>query len=57
MKTGAGARLFSRENYLKKIRGFNHDDGMTKAITGVRRCGKPCLMRCIAEGLRPEPSE
>lgn len=27
---------------------------MTKVITGVRRCGKPCLMQCIAEELRAE---
>jgi len=42
-------RLFPRENYLKKIRGFYHDDGIIKVITGVRRCGKSCLMQCIAE--------
>ncbi|NMN01489.1 ATP-binding protein [Bifidobacterium panos] len=44
--------LFKREDYLKKIRGFYHDDGMIKIITGVRRCGKSCLMRTIAEELR-----
>lgn len=47
-------RLFPRENYLKKIRGFYHDDGIVKVITGVRRCGKSCLMQCIAEELRAE---
>ena len=47
-------RLFPRENYLNKIRGFYHDDGMVKVITGVRRCGKSCLMQCIAEELRAE---
>ena len=47
-------RLFPRENYLKKIRGFYHDDEMIKVITGVRRCGKSCLMQCIAEELRAE---
>lgn len=47
-------RLFPRENYLKKIRGFYHDDGMIKVITGVRRCGKSCLMQCIVEELRAE---
>lgn len=47
-------RLFPRENYLKKIRGFYHDAGMIKVITGVRRCGKSCLMRSIAEELRAE---
>ena len=54
MKIGASMRLFPRENYLKKIRGFYHDDGMIKVITGVRRCGKSCLMQCIAEELRAE---
>lgn len=34
--------LSPRENYLKKIRGFYHDDGMINVITSVRRCGKPC---------------
>ena len=52
MKIGASMRLFPRENYLKKIRGFYHDAGMIKVITGVRRCGKSCLMQCIAEELR-----
>ncbi len=41
-------RYFKREDYLKKIRGFYHDDGMIKVITGVRRCGKSCLMHTIA---------
>lgn len=54
MKIGASMRLFPRENYLKKIRGFYHDDGMIKVITGVLRCGKSCLMQCIAEELRAE---
>lgn len=54
MKIGASMRLFPRENYLKKIRGFYHDAGMIKVITGVRRCGKSCLMQCIAEELRAE---
>ena len=48
--------MFPRENYLNKIRGFYHDDGMIKVITGVRRCGKSCLMQCIAEELRAEGS-
>lgn len=54
MKIGVSMRLFPRENYLKKIRGFYHDDGMIKVITGVRRCGKSYLMQCIAEELRAE---
>lgn len=45
---------YPRENYLKKIRGFYHDAEMIKVITGVRRCGKSCLMRTIAEELETE---
>lgn len=47
-------RLFHREKYLSKVRGFYHDDGMIKVVTGVRRCGKSCLMRSIAEELKAE---
>ena len=43
--------LFRRENYLRKIRGFYHDDEIIKVITGVRRCGKSCLMQTIAQEL------
>ena len=43
--------LFRRENYLKKIRGFYHDDEIIKVVTGVRRCGKSCLMQTIAQEL------
>ncbi len=45
---------YVRENYLKKIRGFYHDAEMIKVITGVRRCGKSCLMQTIAEELKAE---
>lgn len=41
-------KLFKRENYLKKIRGFYHEDDIIKVITGVRRCGKSSLMETIA---------
>lgn len=44
-------KLFRREDYLEKIRGFYHDDGLVKVITGVRRCGKSCLMQTIAQEL------
>ena len=46
--------LFKRENYLKKIRGFYHASDIVKVITGVRRCGKSCLMQIVAEELRGE---
>lgn len=45
-------KLYRRENYLEKIRGFYHDTGMIKVITGIRRCGKSCLMQTIAEELK-----
>ena len=48
---GSEMRLFKRENYLKNIRGFYHDDGMIKVITGVRRCGKSCFMQTISQEL------
>lgn len=45
-------KLYRRENYLRKIRGFYHDTGMIKVVTGVRRCGKSCLMETIADEIR-----
>ncbi len=45
-------KLYRREDYLQKIRGFYHDTSIIKVITGVRRCGKSCLMETIAEELR-----
>lgn len=45
-------RLFEREDYLKKMRGFYHDDGVIKVITGVRRCGKSCLMQTISQEIQ-----
>ena len=47
-------KLYHRENYLNKIRGFYHDTEIIKVITGVRRCGKSCLMQSIAEELRDQ---
>lgn len=44
--------LYKRENYLRKIRGFQDDAGLIKVITGVRRCGKSSLMATIADELR-----
>lgn len=45
-------QLFKREKYLKKIRSFYHDDDIIKVITGIRRCGKSCLMETIADEIR-----
>lgn len=43
--------LYVREKYLRKIRGFYHDIEVIKVITGVRRCGKSCLMETIRNEL------
>ncbi len=43
---------YPRENYLKKIRDFYHAPDIIKVITGVRRCGKSCLMETIASELK-----
>ena len=43
--------VYKRENYLQSIRGFYHDSDLIKVITGVRRCGKSCLMESIAQEL------
>ncbi len=40
-------KLYKRENYLKRIRGFYSDVDMIKVISGVRRCGKSSLMEMI----------
>jgi predicted AAA+ superfamily ATPase len=43
--------LYRREHYLAKIRPF-YEDNIIKVISGVRRCGKSCLMQTIAEELK-----
>ena len=44
-------KLYKRENYLSKIRGF-YNDTMIKVITGIRRCGKSYLLKTIIEELK-----
>ena len=44
--------LFPREKYLARMRGFYDADDLIKVITGIRRCGKSCLMQTIAAELR-----
>ena len=41
-------KLYQREFYLKKIRGFYDETEIIKVITGVRRCGKSSLMEMVA---------
>ena len=51
-RRGDVMKLFVREKYLKKIRGFYHSADIVKVITGVRRCGKSSLMETVADELR-----
>ena len=44
-------RLFKREAYLEKIRPFVDDADIIKVVTGIRRCGKSCLMETMADEL------
>ena len=44
-------KLYKREDYLSKIRGF-YDDTMIKVITGIRRCGKSYLLKTVIEELK-----
>ena len=44
--------LFPREKYLARMRNFYDADDLIKVITGIRRCGKSCLMQTIAAELR-----
>lgn len=43
---------YPRERYLKRLRPFYDDAGLIKVVTGIRRCGKSCLMACVADELR-----
>ena len=44
-------KVYNRENYLKKIRGFYHDSETIKVITGIRRCGKSYFLEMIKNEL------
>lgn len=44
-------KIYKRENYLSKIRGFYNDDETIKVIVGIRRCGKSYLLKAIKEEL------
>lgn len=44
-------KIYKRELYLSKLRGFYDDAGMIKVLTGVRRSGKSCILQSIADEL------
>ena len=44
-------KIFKREEYLNRIRGF-YNDTMIKVITGIRRCGKSYLLKSIIQELK-----
>lgn len=44
-------KLYKREKYLSKLRGFYHDTDMIKVLSGVRRCGKSTIMELIRDEL------
>ena len=45
-------KLYKRELYLSKIRGFYNDPETIKVITGISRCGKSSLRETIIEELK-----
>ena len=47
-------KLYKRENYLSKIRGFYHANDLIKVITGVRRCGKSSILQMVVQELLEE---
>lgn len=44
-------KLYKREEYLRRLRGFYTATDIIKVITGIRRCGKSSLMHMIADEL------
>lgn len=44
-------KIYKREKYLKKIRPF-YDSDIIKIITGIRRCGKSCILKLIVDELK-----
>lgn len=45
------SKLYKREKYLSKMRGFYHATDLIKVITGLRRCGKSSIMELISREL------
>ncbi len=42
--------IYSREKYLSRLRPFYHSD-IVKVITGIRRCGKSCILKSVINEL------
>ena len=40
-------KLFKRENYLSKLRGYYEATDIIKVITGIRRSGKSSILELI----------
>lgn len=44
------SKIYPREKYLSRIRPF-YDSDIVKVITGIRRCGKSCILKSIIKEL------
>ncbi len=44
-------KLYKRERYLSKMRGFYHTNDIIKVVTGIRRCGKSTLLQMVRDEL------
>ena len=44
-------KLYKREKYLSRMRGFHHADDIIKVLTGLRRCGKSSIMQLACKEL------
>ena len=52
LRKGGNMKIYKRENYLRKIRGFYNDDETIKVIVGIRRCGKSYFLKSIIDELK-----
>lgn len=44
-------KVYKRQYYIDKIRGFYHSD-LIKVITGIRRCGKSYFLLSVMDDLK-----
>lgn len=45
-------KTYRREHYLAQLRPFYDADDLIKVVTGIRRCGKSCLLLSVMDELR-----